>query len=94
MQSMNSGLAEALDLAMRIKRVRGGQAGLDLLEAYGREQLAEWQFLLGRRGGLKPGSSSPDFVAKNAARLLPCLPATGAGIAPRAAQLGLEGDRG
>jgi hypothetical protein len=27
-------------------------------------------------------------------RLLPCLPATGAGLAPLAAQLGLEVDRG
>jgi pentachlorophenol monooxygenase len=94
MQSMNAGLAEAHDLAARIKRVRDSQAGLDLLDAYGRERLADWAFLLGRRGGLRPGKSTPDFVAKNTGRLLPCLPATGADLAPLAAQLGLEVDGG
>jgi 2-polyprenyl-6-methoxyphenol hydroxylase-like FAD-dependent oxidoreductase len=94
MQSMNAGLAEAQGLAARIKRIRDGQAGLELLDAYGRERLADWGFLLGQRGGLRPGASASEFVAKNAARLLPCLPATGAGLAPLAAQLGLEVDRG
>jgi 2-polyprenyl-6-methoxyphenol hydroxylase-like FAD-dependent oxidoreductase len=94
MQSMNAGLAEAHDLAARMKRIRDGQAGLDLLDAYGRERLAEWGFLLGRRGGLRAGPSASEFVAKNAARILPCLPASGPEIAPLAAQLGLEVDRG
>jgi 2-polyprenyl-6-methoxyphenol hydroxylase-like FAD-dependent oxidoreductase len=94
MQSMNAGLEEARDLAARIKRVRDGHAGLDLLDAYGRERHAEWAFLLGRRGGLRPRAEAPAFVATNAARLLPCLPATGPGLAPLAAQLGLDVDRG
>jgi pentachlorophenol monooxygenase len=94
MQSMNAGLAEAHDLATRIKRIRGGQAGLDLLDAYGRERLADWSFLLGRRGGLRAGASASEFVAQNAARLLQCLPATGADLPPLAAQLGLEVDKG
>ncbi len=94
MQSMNAGLAEANDLASRIKRVRDGHAGLDLLDAYGKERLAEWAFLLGKRGGLRPGPAAPEFVSQNAARLLPCLPATGTGLPPLAAQLGLEVDRG
>ena len=66
---MNAGLAEAHDLASRIERIRGGQAGLDRLDAYGRERLAEWGFLLGRAGGLRPGAAASPFVAKNAARL-------------------------
>jgi len=94
MQSMNAGLAEAHDLAARMKRIRDGQAGLDLLDAYGRERLAEWSFLLGRRGGLRAGPSASEFVAKHAARILPCLPASGPELAPLAAQLGLEVDRG
>jgi len=85
---------ECTGLAARIKRIRDGQAGLDLLDAYGRERLADWAFLLGQRGGLRPGTSASEFVAENAARLLPCLPATGAGLPPLAAQLGLEVDRG
>jgi 2-polyprenyl-6-methoxyphenol hydroxylase-like FAD-dependent oxidoreductase len=94
MQSMNAGLAEAHDLATRIARIRGGQAGLEELEAYGRERLAEWGFLLGLRGGLRPNATASDFVARNAARLLPCLPATGADLAGLAAQVGLDVDRG
>jgi 3-(3-hydroxy-phenyl)propionate hydroxylase len=94
MQSMNSGLAEAHDLAQRILRVRSRHAGLDLLDAYGREWLEEWAFLLGRRGGLKPGADANAFVAQHAARLLPCLPATGAQLPPLAAQLGLVVERG
>lgn len=94
MQSMNAGLDEAHDLATRIRRVRDGQAGLDLLEAYGRERRAEWEFLQGRRGGLRPGPAAAELVADNAARLLPCLPATGSDLGPLAAQLGLEVDRG
>jgi NADPH-dependent dioxygenase len=94
MQSMNAGLAEAHQLATSIARIRRGQAGLDELEAYGRERLADWGFLLGLRGGLRPNAGASDFVARNAARLLPCLPATPADLPPLAAQLGLEVDRG
>ena len=94
MQSMNAGLAEAQDLAVRIASIRSGRARLDALEGYGRERLADWSFLLGRRGGLRPGPSAPEFVARNAARVLPCLPAIGADLPPLAAQLGLEVDRG
>ena len=94
MQSMNAGLAEAHDLSARIKRIREGQAGLDLLDAYGRERRADWSFLLGRRGGLRAGASASEFVAQNASRLLQCLPATGTDLPPLAAQLGLDVERG
>lgn len=94
MQSMNAGLAEAHDLAGRIRRIRDGHAGLDLLAAYGRERQADWSFLLGRRGGLRAGPSASALMADHAARILPCLPATGEDLPPLAAQLGLEVDRG
>ena len=95
MQSMNAGLAEAHELASTIARVRSGGAGLDALEAYGRERLAEWSFLLGLRGGLRPNASASAFLANNAGRLLACLPATSAAdLAPLAAQFGLDVDRG
>jgi len=93
MQSMNAGLAEACDLAARIERIHGGR-GLDLLDGYGGERRAGWEFQLGRRGGLRPRPSTRDFVAKDAARLLPCLPATGADLAPLAAQLELDVELG
>jgi 2-polyprenyl-6-methoxyphenol hydroxylase-like FAD-dependent oxidoreductase len=94
MQSMNAGLAEAHELASSIARIRAGEAGLDQLDAYGRERLDEWSFLLGRRGGLRPVVAASEFVARNVTRLLSCLPAIGEDLAPLAAQLGLDVDRG
>jgi 2-polyprenyl-6-methoxyphenol hydroxylase-like FAD-dependent oxidoreductase len=93
MQSMNAGLREAFDLASRIARVQRGKDGLDLLEEYGRERLAEWRFLLGQAGGLRAGGAASPFVARNAGRLLGCLPATGEDIHGLALQIGLEVDR-
>jgi 2-polyprenyl-6-methoxyphenol hydroxylase-like FAD-dependent oxidoreductase len=90
MQSMNAGLREAFDLGSRIARVLRGRDGRDLLDGYGRERLAEWRFLLGQAGGLRPWASASPFVAKNAARLLPCLPATGDELRALAGQIGLE----
>jgi 2-polyprenyl-6-methoxyphenol hydroxylase-like FAD-dependent oxidoreductase len=89
MQSMNAGLREAFDLASRLAAVLRGGAKSDVLEAYGRERLAEWRFLLGRAGGLKPGPATPPFAAKNAARLLACLPGTDEGIDAISAPIGL-----
>jgi 2-polyprenyl-6-methoxyphenol hydroxylase-like FAD-dependent oxidoreductase len=94
MQSMNAGLDEASDLAQRIARVLRGGEGPGLLEAYGRERLAAWRFLLGRQGALRPGAGASPFVAKNAARLLPCIPGTGEDLGALAGQLALEVDRG
>ena len=79
---------------MRIASIRTNRARLETLETYGRERLAEWSFLLGRRGGLRPRAGASELVARNAARLLPCLPAIGDDLPPLAAQLGLEVDRG
>jgi 2-polyprenyl-6-methoxyphenol hydroxylase-like FAD-dependent oxidoreductase len=93
MQSMNAGLREASDLASRIARVQKREDGLGLLEAYGRERLAEWRFLLGLAGGLRAGGATPPFVATNAGRLLACLPATGEDVNGLALQIGLEVDR-
>jgi 2-polyprenyl-6-methoxyphenol hydroxylase-like FAD-dependent oxidoreductase len=90
MQSMNAGLREAVELATRVARIRSGQGGLDLLETYGRERVAEWRFLLGLAGGLRPFASAPPFVAANAARLLSCLPVTGDELRALARQIGLE----
>jgi 2-polyprenyl-6-methoxyphenol hydroxylase-like FAD-dependent oxidoreductase len=94
MQSMNAGLREASDLAERIARVLRDGGNLSLLEAYGREQLAEWRFLLSLAGRLRAGASASAFVAKNASRLLACLPATGEDLPHLARQIGLEVDRG
>lgn len=93
MQSMNAGLAEASDMASRLARIGRGEAGIELLEAYGRESRARWELLLGRAGGLRDGDETSSFVAANAARLLPCLPATGETLGTLAERLGLALDR-
>jgi pentachlorophenol monooxygenase len=94
MQSMNAGLDEASDLAARVAGVLRGGESASTLESYGAERRAEWEFLLGRRGGLRPDGRTPPIVVKNASRLLPCLPATGEDLVALAAQLGLAVDRG
>jgi 2-polyprenyl-6-methoxyphenol hydroxylase-like FAD-dependent oxidoreductase len=90
MQSMNAGLQEAAELADRLALVRGGRNGLGRLEEYGRERIAAWRVLLGLDGRLRPGPRAPGFVAANAQRLLPCLPATGSDLVELASRLGLE----
>ena len=77
-----------------VQRVLRGGEGQGLLESYGRERLASWRFLLGRQGGLRPGAGASPFAAKNAARLLPCFPATGGDLGALAGQLALKVDRG
>jgi 2-polyprenyl-6-methoxyphenol hydroxylase-like FAD-dependent oxidoreductase len=94
MQSMNSGLAEVSDLAARIARIHSRRDDLDLLASYGVERREQWEFLLGLRGRLRPTPSAPAVVARNASRLLPCLPATGSELSLLADQLGLDVDRG
>ena len=93
MQSMNAGIDEASDLSSRIVGALRGGKGVSTLESYGAERRAAWEFLLGRRGGLRPGPRTPPFLAANAARLLPCLPATGEELVALAGQLGLAVDR-
>jgi 2-polyprenyl-6-methoxyphenol hydroxylase-like FAD-dependent oxidoreductase len=93
MQSLNAGLREAGDLASRVADVRQGKVGAGVLEVYGQERMAEWRFLLGQGGGLRPRAGAAPLVARNAGRLLPCLPATGDDLRWLAGQLGLDVDR-
>jgi 2-polyprenyl-6-methoxyphenol hydroxylase-like FAD-dependent oxidoreductase len=94
-QSMNSGLREASDLAGLLAASLQGGSGADRLAAWGAERLAEWRFLLGLAGRLEPlhGRGTPAFAEKHAARLLTCLPATGAELDALAAAIGLRAVR-
>ena len=87
---MNVGLREAADLAGIVTDILHDGDTPQRLEAYNRERLAEWRFLLGREGGLVPGEQAEPWVARNAGRLLPCLPASGRDLIELARRLGLE----
>ena len=89
-QSMNVGMLEAEALAARLGQVLRQQAPLGSLQEYDRECQAEWSRLLGLKGGLRVGNGTAEWAAKRRARLLGCLPASGAELGSMAAQLGLE----
>ncbi len=89
-QSMNEGLREARDLASRMARVLRSGGARALFEDYERERRATWKQLLGLTPGLLLGERVDTWVAEHAARLLPCIPASGPDLGALAKQLGLE----
>lgn len=90
MQSMNVGFREVRELVGILSGLLrdGGQP--EQLQTYGRQRLAEWQMLLGLKGGLRAGPHTDPWIQQRAERLLACLPATGADLAAAAQQLGLQ----
>lgn len=94
-QSMNAGLLEAAELADILGDTlrAGGPASppRDRLAEYGRNALARWRRLLAIAGTVEPASAGSDpWIAANAARILPCLPATGEDLLPLLARIGLQ----
>lgn len=88
MQSMNIGMLEGAELSTRLAAaVRGG--GLAELEPHHDRWHAQWRFLLGQENGLQPIGSPDTWAGQRAARLLPCLPASGDALRALAAQLKL-----
>jgi len=86
-QSMNVGLREVHDLVTRLRTILNAGGDLDLLERYDRERGAEWRRLLGAAPVPVPGADP--WFGDNAARLLPCLPASGAELDVLLHELGL-----
>jgi 2-polyprenyl-6-methoxyphenol hydroxylase-like FAD-dependent oxidoreductase len=82
-QSMNSGLVEAADLADIIG------SGIGSFENYDRKHSRNWREILGLSGVLQPTASTDPWVAANAGALLSCLPAVGPDLTDLAGQLGL-----
>lgn len=89
-QSMNVGLKEGHDLAGRLADIVRGKTPVSALESYDAERLAEWRSLLSIDPRLKPLSSASDWVRERAARILPCVPASGEPLKRLLAQIGLE----
>jgi len=88
-QSMNSGLAEASDLASIIAASLGGEDVRERFADYDSSYRECWNRLLGLNGAIQASSSADRWVVKNAAALLPCLPGIGNEAANLARQLGL-----
>lgn len=88
--SMNLGLREAASIVPLIVEVlrhgRPAAAVGDWAETW----LAEWRLHLGVSGAPRATLAATPWVAANAGRLLPCLPATGEELRLLLAQIGLE----
>ena len=87
---MNAGIAEAKALATAFHNTLRQQASLNSIGHYDRDQQAHSRGLLGLADCLRPRTKTSAWVRGNAARLLPCLPATGAALAAAADQLELD----
>ena len=88
--SMNAGLVEARELALRIARILREGASPSLLDAFAAETRAAWHSLL--EASTVPGravSGAAPWVSEHAARIVGCTPASGDDLAPLLAQIGL-----
>jgi 2-polyprenyl-6-methoxyphenol hydroxylase-like FAD-dependent oxidoreductase len=89
-QSMNVGLREGRDLAHAVAAVLKQEASMERLADYNRMRQAEWRFLLGMEGDITPSPTADPWIAAQAERLLPCLPASGADLVALMQQVGLN----
>jgi 2-polyprenyl-6-methoxyphenol hydroxylase-like FAD-dependent oxidoreductase len=89
-QSMNAGFREGKNLADSFRRILRGEAPVASLADYDREQMAHWRQLLGISGGLKAGQGTDAWLSAHRAKILPCLPATGADLVSLAQALKLS----
>ena len=85
-QSMNSGLVEAAELAALF----ASNAVPPAFENYNSRWVSTWRQLQGVDGGLHATSRTDPWIASNAGRLAACLPAYGDDLVALAAQLELE----
>jgi len=89
-QSMNVGLREAWDLARDLDWVLRDDYPFEVLERNAAKHRHEWRRLLGAGGQPQPGPATSAWVRKHAARLIPCIPASGDDLDHLLKQIGLE----
>jgi 2-polyprenyl-6-methoxyphenol hydroxylase-like FAD-dependent oxidoreductase len=87
-QSMNSGLVEARELAARMARILHASGPASLLTEYATETHEAWQRLHGG-GALKALPGAAPWVGRTAARILACVPASGDDLEPLLGQVSL-----
>ena len=102
-QSMNSGLVEARELAARIAQIQHASGASSLLEDFATETHEAWQWLFdvstparetrvaGTSGGrvVRALPEAAPWVRAMAARILSCVPASGDDLEPLLQQIGL-----
>jgi 3-(3-hydroxy-phenyl)propionate hydroxylase len=89
-QSMNSGLVEARELAIRIARILHGEGTPVLLDVFAAETAETWRRYVSAGNVVRPLAAADPWVTKNAARIVECVPASGEDLEPLLAQLGLS----
>lgn len=90
MQSMNLGVQEGHILGDIIADILDGKQGHDTLDEYGSGRLKEWRSLMGLDAKLRATADTDPFLAKNADRLMECIPASMDTLASFADLLGME----
>ena len=87
--SMNSGLAEARELAARMSRIQKAGGAPSLLQEFATETHEAWQSLLGSQPPVRALPEADSWVRRNAAQILACVPASGDDLEPLLEQIGL-----
>jgi 2-polyprenyl-6-methoxyphenol hydroxylase-like FAD-dependent oxidoreductase len=87
--SMNSGLAEARELAARIARILRAGGSPSLLEEFATETRTAWQRLGGARPATHALPEADTWVRQIAPRILTCIPASGHDLETLLEQIGL-----
>jgi 2-polyprenyl-6-methoxyphenol hydroxylase-like FAD-dependent oxidoreductase len=87
-QSMNSGLLEARELAARISQIRHSGA-TPALEQFAVELHDAWEALLGADQVVRALPGADPWVRQNGARILACMPASGEELEALLQQIGL-----
>jgi 2-polyprenyl-6-methoxyphenol hydroxylase-like FAD-dependent oxidoreductase len=88
-QSINSGLVEARELAERISRIRRAGGTPSLLQDFAAETHEAWQWLLGAGRAVRALPGADPWVRQNATRILACIPASGDDLESLLEQIGL-----
>jgi 2-polyprenyl-6-methoxyphenol hydroxylase-like FAD-dependent oxidoreductase len=88
-QSMNSGLVEARELAARMVRILRAGGAASLLEEFATETHEAWQWLLGAGREVRALPGADPWVRQTRARILACIPASGDDLEPLLGQIGL-----
>jgi 2-polyprenyl-6-methoxyphenol hydroxylase-like FAD-dependent oxidoreductase len=89
-QSMNVGLREGRDVAMRVAEILRGGDSRALAGSYDAERRKEWGRLLGREGELSCSQETSPWLSKHRQTILSCLPASGHDLEQLLDQAGLR----